>query len=73
MTEPDEDQQPASGPSKDLGKTVHGEAANAGHRVLAPDDADRRLRAILARTPSYEGVPRLVGFALVSRMSGAGV
>ena len=22
------------------GKTVHGEAANAGHRVLAPDDAE---------------------------------
>jgi GMP synthase (glutamine-hydrolysing) len=24
----------------DKGKTVHGEAANAGHRVLAPDDAE---------------------------------
>jgi GMP synthase (glutamine-hydrolysing) len=24
----------------DRGKTVHGEAANAGHRVLAPDDAE---------------------------------
>ncbi len=22
------------------GKTVHGEAANAGHRILAPDDAE---------------------------------
>ncbi|MGH9889057.1 MAG: hypothetical protein ACREBE_26225, partial [bacterium] len=22
------------------GRTVHGEAANAGHRVLAPDDAE---------------------------------
>jgi len=22
------------------GKTIHGEAANAGHRVLAPDDAE---------------------------------
>ena len=40
MAEPDEDQQPASGPAKDRGKTVHGEAANAGHRVLAPDDAE---------------------------------
>jgi len=35
-----------SGPPKrppaatDRGKTVHGEAANAGHRVLAPDDAE---------------------------------
>src|SRR5690606_6398255 len=24
----------------DRGRTVHGEAANAGHRVLAPDDAE---------------------------------
>src|SRR4029453_8492089 len=24
----------------DRGKTIHGEAANAGHRVLAPDDAE---------------------------------
>ena len=28
----------ADGPSR--GKTVHGEPANAGHRVLAPDDAE---------------------------------
>jgi GMP synthase (glutamine-hydrolysing) len=27
-------------PPKRRGKTVHGEAANAGHRVLAPDDAE---------------------------------
>jgi GMP synthase (glutamine-hydrolysing) len=27
-------------PSGDRGKTVHGEPANAGHRVLAPDDAE---------------------------------
>ena len=26
--------------ARDRGKTVHGEAANAGHRVLAPDDAE---------------------------------
>jgi hypothetical protein len=25
---------------RDRGKTVHGEVANAGHRVLAPDDAE---------------------------------
>ena len=25
---------------KRRGRTVHGEAANAGHRVLAPDDAE---------------------------------
>jgi GMP synthase (glutamine-hydrolysing) len=30
-------QDPAPG---DRGRTVHGEAANAGHRVLAPDDAE---------------------------------
>jgi GMP synthase (glutamine-hydrolysing) len=29
-----------SGTDRDRGKTVHGEAANAGHRVLAPDDAE---------------------------------
>jgi GMP synthase (glutamine-hydrolysing) len=27
-------------PGPDRGKTVHGEPANAGHRVLAPDDAE---------------------------------
>jgi GMP synthase (glutamine-hydrolysing) len=27
-------------PRRDRAKTVHGEAANAGHRVLAPDDAE---------------------------------
>jgi GMP synthase (glutamine-hydrolysing) len=27
-------------PPGDRGRTVHGEAANAGHRVLAPDDAE---------------------------------
>jgi GMP synthase (glutamine-hydrolysing) len=30
----------ANAPSQDRGKTVHGEPANAGHRVLAPDDAE---------------------------------
>jgi len=29
-----------AGPAAQRGKTVHGEAANAGHRVLAPDDAE---------------------------------
>jgi GMP synthase (glutamine-hydrolysing) len=32
------DQEPP--PARDRGKTVHGDAANAGHRVLAPDDAE---------------------------------
>ena len=35
---PDATPPPAEG--RDRGKTVHGEAANAGHRVLAPDDAE---------------------------------
>jgi len=34
-----ETEQPEAEP-RDRGKTVHGEAANAGHRVLAPDDAE---------------------------------
>jgi GMP synthase (glutamine-hydrolysing) len=31
---------PSANPAPERGKTVHGEAANAGHRVLAPDDAE---------------------------------
>jgi GMP synthase (glutamine-hydrolysing) len=31
---------PTSPERPDRGRTVHGEAANAGHRVLAPDDAE---------------------------------
>jgi GMP synthase (glutamine-hydrolysing) len=39
------DQEPSTGgaappPPPERGKTVHGEPANAGHRVLAPDDAE---------------------------------
>ena len=30
----------ATGGERKRGKTVHGEAANSGHRVLAPDDAE---------------------------------
>jgi GMP synthase (glutamine-hydrolysing) len=36
LTEPEQ----GSSPTPRRGKTVHGEAANAGHRVLAPDDAE---------------------------------
>ncbi|MEA2519881.1 MAG: hypothetical protein QOF49_1961, partial [Chloroflexota bacterium] len=35
-----EDEAGLAAPAADRGKTVHGEAANAGHRVLAPDDAE---------------------------------
>jgi len=34
------DTEGSTGLEPDRGKTVHGEAANAGHRVLAPDDAE---------------------------------
>ena len=34
------DSEESRGAAADRGKTVHGEAANAGHRVLAPDDAE---------------------------------
>jgi GMP synthase (glutamine-hydrolysing) len=37
VTEETETNEPAP---PDRGRTVHGEAANAGHRVLAPDDAE---------------------------------
>ena len=44
MSEADDEATPRAGaeaqPSKQRGKTVHGEQANAGHRVLAPDDAE---------------------------------
>ena len=33
-------ERPEQPSSTDRGRTVHGEAANAGHRVLAPDDAE---------------------------------
>jgi len=36
LTEPEQE----STPVVRRGKTVHGEAANAGHRILAPDDAE---------------------------------
>ena len=40
MAEPEEHQQAAPEADAGRGKTVHGAAANAGHRVLAPDDAE---------------------------------
>ena len=57
----------------DRGKTVHGEAANAGHRVLAPDDAEveayleTALHAPAPERPSVDrpggGIPRGEGAA----------
>jgi GMP synthase (glutamine-hydrolysing) len=40
LTETAEEHQDAPPSPRDRGRTVHGEAANAGHRVLAPDDAE---------------------------------
>jgi GMP synthase (glutamine-hydrolysing) len=38
LSETGDDERPPRRPER--GRTVHGEAANAGHRVLAPDDAE---------------------------------
>ncbi len=43
-------------PVRQRGKTVHGEAANAGHRVLAPDDAE--VEAYLETALNAPGPPR---------------
>ena len=40
MTESADEHPPARSNGRQRGRTVHGEAANAGHRVLAPDDAE---------------------------------
>jgi GMP synthase (glutamine-hydrolysing) len=40
LTETVEEHPPPRPPDQQRGRTVHGEAANAGHRVLAPDDAE---------------------------------
>ncbi|HLQ48784.1 MAG TPA: glutamine-hydrolyzing GMP synthase, partial [Candidatus Dormibacteraeota bacterium] len=48
---------------RDRGKTVHGEAANAGHRVLAPDDAEVEAyleTALKAPAPVRDGDDRPV-------------
>ena len=62
---PDDHERP---PRLQRGKTVHGEAANAGHRVLAPDDAEveayleTALRVPAPERPQVDrpggGVPR---------------
>ncbi len=60
----DDHEQPAA---RDRGKTVHGQAANAGHRVLVPDDAEVEVYLETAlKTPAADrpfdrpggGVPR---------------
>jgi GMP synthase (glutamine-hydrolysing) len=52
------------------GKTVHGEAANAGHRVLAPDDAEVEAyleTALHAPAPSRESTDHpAAGFGTVA-------
>ncbi|HLA15428.1 MAG TPA: glutamine-hydrolyzing GMP synthase [Candidatus Limnocylindrales bacterium] len=45
-------------PKPRRGRTVHGEAANAGHRVLAPDDAEvEAYLEVALDAPSPERVP----------------
>ena len=46
-------------PSAERGKTVHGAAANAGHRVLAPDDAE--VEAYLEAALNAPAPERLAG------------
>jgi uncharacterized membrane protein YjjP (DUF1212 family) len=48
---------------------LHDLVGRVERKEITPEDADQRLRAILARPASYEGAPRLAGFALVSAMS----
>ncbi len=60
------DQDSSSGPASDRpaaerGKTIHGELANAGHRVLAPDDAEVEAyleTALNAATPARSATDR---------------
>jgi GMP synthase (glutamine-hydrolysing) len=40
LTDSAEEQPPSRPNGRQRGRTVHGEAANAGHRVIAPDDAE---------------------------------
>jgi GMP synthase (glutamine-hydrolysing) len=40
LADTEESTNPSTDSRPERGKTVHGEAANAGHRVLAPDDAE---------------------------------
>ena len=63
MTETAEEQQAAAGTEADetrqRGKTVHGEPANAGHRVLAPDDAEvEAYLEVALDAPAPERTPR---------------
>jgi GMP synthase (glutamine-hydrolysing) len=59
LTDPaPEPTEPNSASRPDRGRTVHGEAANAGHRVLAPDDAEVEAyleQALHAPPPARDG------------------
>jgi len=60
-TSPDQTDDPATPRPRERGRTVHGEPANAGHRVLAPDDAEVEAyleQALHAPPPTREdGAP----------------
>ena len=56
------------------GKTVHGEAANAGHRVLAPDDAEVEAyleTALKAPAPDRSPDDRPSGTGATARPTGS--
>ncbi len=48
---------------------LHELVGRVERKELTPEDADRRLRAILERAPSFEGVSRVAAFGLVSAMA----
>src|SRR3954447_25134994 len=56
-------------PPQERGKTVHGEAANAGHRVLAPDDAE--VEAYLETALNAPSLDRSRDDALAGTTDGA--
>jgi hypothetical protein len=68
---PDDHERP---PRPQKGKTVHGEPANAGHRVLAPDDAEYEAyleTALQAPAPDRPAVDRPGGAVPRGESSGA--
>jgi len=64
MGEPPDHERPAR---RERGRTVHGEPANAGHRVLAPDDAEVEAYLETAlNAPSPERAPSAIAGAAMA-------
>jgi GMP synthase (glutamine-hydrolysing) len=60
LTESADEHPPARSNGRQRGRTVHGEVANAGHRVLAPDDAEVEAyleQALHAPPPDRAEIP----------------